>query len=259
MADDGLCPHSELKIVAEIGREFERALERDRQRATLRRSFHRRGVRGFALGFICLLAAAATAGAAAGVLDVGSVIQGGKPTGPPENRVEVDETILAKGIAPVAGPWEIRSWTSQESVYQGEVIEPAGLPCIRLVLSDPPAGSQMTGSGFCGEAGKAGFDMSGLPVRDSSGRVVVLLFGRAPEGAAAVKLTARGGRNVQVGTLEGPADVPGDLWQVTTSPDVENARVDWLRHDGTAAGADLDASIQLDTPRRLASAPRPGD
>jgi hypothetical protein len=251
-------PQSELKIVTAIGRELERAAERDRQRSRLRRPFYGRGARTLALGFVCLLAVATTAGAAAGVLDVGSVIPGGKPTGPPENRLDVDETILASGIAPVAGPWQIRTYKSKGIVYQGEVLEQAGAPCIRLVLTDPPAGTLLTGSGFCGEAGNSGFDIADVPVRDSSGRVVVLLFGHTPEGAAGVELTAGGGKRIRVDTLEGPADVPGDVWEMTVPPDLENARVDWLHQDGTAAGADLNASIHLDRGRRLASGPPTG-
>jgi hypothetical protein len=220
---------------------------------------HRQGTGTLVIGFLCLLAAATTAGAASGVLDVGSVIPGGKPTGPPENRLDVDETILAKGTDPVAGPWQIRSYKSKGmGVYHGEVLEPAGLPCIRLVLIDPPVGTLLTGSGFCGEAGKGGFDIADVPVRDSSGRVVVLLFGHAPEDAAGVELTAGGGTRIRVNTLEGPADVPGDVWQITTPPDLESARVDWLHADGRAAGADLDASIHLDRGRRLASSPPTG-
>jgi hypothetical protein len=224
------------------------ARERRRRHSAARRRLHR----ALLVGFVAASSATATAGAVTGALDVGSVIQGGKPTGPPENRQAVDEVVLAQGMAPVAGPWQIRSFTSEETRYQGEVIEPAGLECIRLVLSDPPPGSPLVGSGFCGEAGNRGFDITDVPVRDRSGQVVVLLFGRVPEDATRVELTTGGDERTTVEPLEGPRNVTGDLWQITTPPNVTNPRVRWFSgHD--IVGGTLDAAPHLQAGKRLAS------
>ena len=235
-----------------LGQEFERVLESGHERPKVRYPFARRLPPTLALGIASLLVAATAAGAATGVLDVGSVIPGGEPSGPPENRLPVEQTILAKGTAPVAGPWEITTYKGQGIVVDGETLEQAGSSCIRLVLSDPPVGAPFAASGFCGESGGGGFDISDVPVRDRSGHVEVLLFGHAPEDAAHVELTGDPGTQIRVDTVDGPDRVVGDVWEMTVPPDLPNAHVDWVHQDGTRARADLDVTPWLDRGKGLA-------
>ena len=245
---------SGLTIVTALGREFERVLERDRGSSRLRRQFHRRTSGMLVLGFACAIAAAAAAGAATGALDVGSVIPGGEPSGPPENQLPVEQRVLATGTAPMAGPWKVTTYKSQGIVVDGEVLEQPGSSCIRLVLSNPPARTPLAATGFCGEPANGGFDIADLPVRDSAGNVEVLLFGHAPSDAVGVVLSADNGKSIRASTLPGPANLGSDVWAMAVPVDVPNARVSWLHADGTRGGADLDLDALriLDRGQRLA-------
>jgi hypothetical protein len=144
---------------------------------------------------------AGSAVAASGALSSGAVEGDGPGT-----------TVLATGEAAVAGPWQLIAYTSDESAAQ-----PAGLPCLRLQLASPPAGSPMDASGFCGELGK-GFGAVSLPVVDREGAAEVLIFGLAPEGSVAVRLKGNDGQVTDASTREvPPAFTRGDVFVFSTN------------------------------------------
>jgi hypothetical protein len=194
-------------------------------------------------------------GAAADVVTVGGTIDEEPSAVRAPAPVAGDETVVARGESPIGGPWEMRLSTSSEISYGGEVAQPAGLICVQLVLLDPPAGTPQPGGGQCGEFGRSGLGVLDLPVRDRSGRVEVILYGRAPDGARSVELRAVDTEGVSVRTFEGPPGVPGDFWLMSVPHDLRNPRVDWLRAGGTRAGVDLDAAMDLERGKLLASMP----
>jgi hypothetical protein len=246
MTDGGQASGSQLQIVAAIREELERAIERDHG---ARRSPRRRMV-GLALAGALTLATAA--GAASGALDVGTVMPGGAPTGSNERA---DETVLATGTTPVAGEWRMTSYTSKEFVHGGQVVERGGLPCVRLMLVDQRR-SPLAGSGWCAEI-EDGFHVASLPFADSQGRAEVILFGIAPEGAGGVELSADDGLRIRERTYPGPADFAGDVWVIAAPTALSNPTVDWIDARGRPAGADHDASGQLERGAALERAIEP--
>lgn len=238
---------SGLKIVGAIGQEFERALERERKGSWLRRIAVRRSRRTVALALAGGLVAAGAAGAV-GVLGVGGVIPAGEPRGPAGYRPNIRETVLAQGTTPVAGPWRITGYKSERKVDNGEEVQPTGLPCLRLVLTDPPEGAPLLARFFCGERGKAGFSAAALPVSDGSGRTEFIVFGEAPEQADTVELTADGGKRIRAQMYDGPTTVPGDIWVMSAPVGLENPELGWLDPGGRSGGTTLDAPRELDMP-----------
>jgi hypothetical protein len=81
-----------------------------------------------------------------GALPVGTVIPKGEGTPPRDART----TIVATGIAPVAGPWQLEVWRNHGGP------SPPGEPrgrCLFIQLLDPPRGAPGGLSGFCGGLG----------------------------------------------------------------------------------------------------------
>jgi hypothetical protein len=180
---------------------------------------------------------------------VGTVIP--KGTGTPLR--ESDSTVLATGIAPVAGPWQLEHYrgTGVTDPDTGEVYEPAGLPCLLFVPVDPPEGT-LGATGQCGSFPRTpGFGRLQSPVYTSLGGEVkeVLVYGRAPERAAAVELTADGGFRKVVDTYEGPNRVKGDTYLIVAPPDIENGRVNWIDRDGNPGSRGI--QLIYDTKGRL--------
>ncbi len=60
----------------------------------------------------------------------------------------------------------------------------------------------------------------------------ILVYGRAPERASAVRVTARGEAPIEADRFEGPAGTRGDFYLVAVPPDLEGARVNWFDRDG---------------------------
>lgn len=198
------------------------------------RARHRRLL--LTLGLAGGLAVTAAAGAATGVFSVGETIRGGEP-GPPEYRMRSDETVLATGSSPIAGTWRITAYRSEASESQ-----PAGLPCIRLVLDEPPKGTPVIGSGFCGEVG-GDFSASSVAVKGSSGEAELIIFGLAPSDADAVELVPEGERTVSARTRRGPATYRrGVVWAITVQPGPRRGQIEWRDGNGKAGAKRLDAS-----------------
>lgn len=230
---------SGLDIVGAIGHEFDR-LERQGRTPTRQASSHRWGRRSVTLALMGGLLIATGAGAATGLLSVGDIIPGGGKTGPPNYGMSVSETVVATGTSPIAGPWRMGAYASEGVNHEGEVLEEQGAPCVRLMLSVPPAGTPTAGTGFCGKIGeKAAFAGSSLPVVTKSGETEALLFGTAPETSKSVEFTGDGTR-ISAPTHEGPASVSGDFWVIPVPPGIRDAQVKWYGTDDTTAEGTLE-------------------
>ena len=157
---------------------------------------------------------------------VGTVIQ----------RPDGDHTVVATGTAPVSGRWQMESYMSTpiRDPETGEEYQEAGLRCLGVFLTDPdPATS--SGGGGCGEFARtpdfsrgqhASPSMVGEPAKE------VLVYGRVPEAAAKVVLTADGGIRTEVEPFPGPEGVEGGFYLIPVKPGMEHARVNWLDGDG---------------------------
>jgi hypothetical protein len=152
--------------------------------------------------------------------------------------------VIATGATPVGGPWRFTSYRSEGIVDdRGEVAEPKGLPCIRLLLTRPPATNPTNGSAFCLAPGKRAFNVSSVPVvDDSSGQAEVILYGFAPRTAASVRLASARGGTLRSDTMSGGSSFPGSIWVLTAPPETDAVELDWLDRSGDPAGARLDAS-----------------
>jgi hypothetical protein len=237
-------PRSDLKIVRALGQQFDRLAERESRN---RRGWHAARRRpAAALAFVGGLLAAAGAGAATGVLPVGSVFRGEgfdhRQGATDKTMTGADETIVATGTAPVAGRWQLTVFKSSETkTAEGEVLEPAGLTCLKLRLLDPQ-GQRFGGGGFCGDTSE--FTATFRTSVDATQPGEVLVFGWAPEQATAVELTADRGQTLKA-NLHGPANVSGDYFLIAAPPGLKNARMSWIGPDGdTRPGRDLSNAFE---------------
>lgn len=189
-----------------------------RVRAGKRHRFQ--GYRLVAVAIFAGLVVAAGAGAATGLLPVGSVISlSEEPQGDGLTYVS-DRTVVATGRAETAGRWRM-------SVAESNL----GF-CFAIELLDqaaPGSRGPMLAEG-CGGAGgnfDAGSLGGGTWLRDAT-----LVYGSAPERATAVRVTAEGfSRTTR--THEGPADVSGDFYVVEVPrKGLRNALVKWLDAEG---------------------------
>jgi hypothetical protein len=153
------------------------------------------------------------------------------------------EAVVATGRTPVAGAWRIATYTGEEGRAADGSTTP-GLPCIRLVLARPPAGTPFRADGYCGQQGKGGFTLSELPIFARREPIEMILWGEAPEGAVRVELGAAGGRSLRARTLEGAGPPRGKVWAIAAPPGLREARVRWIDSEG-AVGGSLDASASF--------------
>jgi hypothetical protein len=227
------------KIVDAIGEQFKR-LEQEASRPRVKRQF----LRPLTLAFVGALLMATAAGAAAGVLSVGSVIPGGGDSGFEHDAASPEQTVLATGTTPVGGPWQLTTYRSEGIVDdQGHVAEAKGLPCIRFLLTGPPPRNPINGSAFCLAPGKPDFNASSIPVLDeSSGQNELIVYGFAPRNAAGVQLTAADGKTIRSDIEPGVPKFPGNVWVIAAPPGLEAAELDWVDRSGNRAGANRDAS-----------------
>jgi hypothetical protein len=200
----------------------------------------RRAMTAVLIGGLLLLAAAA--GAATGLLPVGSVIRG---EGFHNGSEEVDETVVATGTAPRSGPWQM---TMFETGPAGSSKAPVrGVSCLKLRLLEAPEHSPSAASGYCGYIPPfEAFSHGRKP--DAAERGEVLLYGHAPEAASRVELTAEGGVRIAAEAREGPANVAGDFWLIAAPPGLRNTRLTWVDEAGRARQPWLDVSFQFQGP-----------
>jgi hypothetical protein len=210
-----------------------------------RRGLLPRGRRATTAMLVGVLLLAAAAGAATGILPVGSVFRGEGFHG---GAREVDETVVATGTAPVSGAWQMTTFESPPAGSGSLETKVRGVRCLKLELlksADERPGA--AASGYCGyiPAFEA-FSHGRKP--DARERGEVLLFGRAPEDAGVVELTADGGVRITTRIQEGPASVAGDFWLIAAPPGLRNARLTWIDQDGRARQPWLDVSFQFQGP-----------
>jgi hypothetical protein len=203
----------------------------------------RRGSKAIVIALAVGLASVGAAGAASGVLPVGTVIPGGSD---PEDRFEhrlEDKTIVARGTSPVAGPWRLTSMRHHGNPETGE----APGDCLELLLTEPPEGTPIGATMLCQTLGKARFKADSVPVVDTStGESEALVFGSAPEGVASVALSTDRGERERAETTEAPRNFgAGRPWVVVVPSDQNTARLQAIGGDGSARG-ELDATTYLE-------------
>jgi hypothetical protein len=154
---------------------------------------------------------------------VGSVVQ----------RVDGPHVVVATGTAPIAGPWQMETYTSERLADPdtGEEYQPTGLRCLGLAVLDHGGWS-----GQCGEIPRTpGFSplQESVPNPGAPGPVrEILVYGRAPERASAVRVTAARGFVTKAQFFEGPEGTRGDFYLVAIPPDLRDSRVNWIDRDG---------------------------
>ena len=163
---------------------------------------------------------------------VGTVFEPGEGTPPRETQ----STVVATGVAPVAGPWQMETYASTRLAdpETGEEYQPAGLRCLGIFLQDPPGVGEPHGGGQCGEFPRTpGFSRVELAVSDARGQAEeILVYGRVPPEAVAVVVTVNGVERRRVEPLPGPAEVNGDFYLVATPPQWAGGRVNWIDENG---------------------------
>jgi hypothetical protein len=170
-------------------------------------------------------------------LPVGTVIRKGEGSPPRDS----DATVVATGTAPVAGPWQLEVWRDHGGPFPPG--EPRGR-CLFIILLDPPTYRDGTrdpsgASGFCGGLGfrkTPGFSraqrnvptLRKAPRGPMKGGREILVFGRVPERARKVVITADRGVKIEVVPDDGPASIPGDFFVIPVKPHLRHARINWL-------------------------------
>jgi hypothetical protein len=172
---------------------------------------------------------------------VGTVIPKGAGDPPRNSR----STVVASGTSPGVGSWqmEVSRSTPIKDPDSGELYQPAGLRCVWLF----PLGSGREefgrGSGQCGEFPRTpGFSRLQLSemilVRDRERnerlrRPPVLVYGRVPERATRVVVSAPDGLRLSARPHEGPKSARGDFYAIPVPRGHPRARVNWVKNDGS--------------------------
>jgi hypothetical protein len=168
----------------------------------------------------------------AALAPVGTVYEPREGTPPRHTR----STVVATGLAPVAGPWQMETYTSTRLAdpKSGEEYQPAGLRCLGVYLLDPPNSLGPTGGGQCGEFPRTpGFSRVQMTVRNNQGEArEILVYGRAPPEATAVVITVDGESRRAVEPFAGPPGARGDFYLIPIPPEWERGRVNWLDGNG---------------------------
>ena len=146
-----------------------------------------------------------------------------------------DAKVVATGTAPAAGPWEILTYRSVklDNPDTGEVYQPAGLRCLGIRLLEPPSDRFGGLSGQCGEFPRTpGFSRVQHTVPDAAfDALEILVYGRAPEEAALVRLTPADGEPREMRPIEGPAG-EGDFYLFAVPANIGEGEVNWIDKDG---------------------------
>jgi hypothetical protein len=162
------------------------------------------------------LAGAVLAGGAAAVASGGAREDRVLPAETPAGGQEViDESVVAHGSSPVAGPWEVTTYKDKD-----------GLPCLRLMLTE--AVTPISGSGWCGESDRD-FLVSGLPVTTLDGQAELILFGVAPAAAMGVELIPGDAVRADV---DDSLTAFGKPWVIARPVDSPAAEIGWLDEHG---------------------------
>lgn len=147
---------------------------------------------------------------------------------------ETRALVVANGEAPVTGPWQIEvSRTKGQRDTSGAIMWRRGY-CVWLHLLDPPDGKPGGRSGHCGSPRSLGFRKTPgfsraqdpTPLRPPPKEVLV--WGRVPERAEKVVITAPDGLRIAVRPTDGPKTFPGRYYGIPVSPGHPGARINWL-------------------------------
>lgn len=217
----------------------------DKDDAVLRGGFmtrHRRVL--IVLGLVGAFGGAGVALAASGGLSNGDAVSSTARLS--SGGVIADQGVLASGTSPVGGPWELIAYESDQSESQ-----PAGLPCIKLILANPPKGSPVAGTGFCGELDE-GFGAVSLPMVSAAGTAELLIVGVAPDTSTAVVLNSDRGAAVRASTYDVGAALGGsNVFVLAAGGDRNTGSVIALDGDGHTVGKALDAAGFFDRLRAV--------
>jgi hypothetical protein len=163
---------------------------------------------------------------------VGTVIPRGEGTPPRQRRSTVVATGRARGI----GPWQLEASRSVRlsDPDKGVVYQPAGLRCLTIYPLDPPDDAILGASGQCGEFPRTpGFSRLQFgSSRPPSGSKPVLVYGRVPRRATAVRILVPGERSISARLHKGPKSSRGDYYAVALTPPLPGARVNWFDEKG---------------------------
>lgn len=192
-------------------------------RSPFRRAYRFRRRSLLAVVLASTLVAAAVAGAASGLLPVGTKLPALSIPGFGEPQYTSERVIVATGSTPERGRWQMTFTESDMGA------------CLGLQMLDevPPGSSGPDSSEGCGDPSTFSAARSG---GGDFGDREWIVFGRASEEAEAVSLTADGDVHITARTHEGPSGVPGDFYLVATPPGLENALVQWFDNEGRAHG-----------------------
>ena len=219
------------------------------------RNGHARRLRGavfVAVVAVVSLAAAVVAVGGDGLRSVGTSISGDEPAAPGHPPTGAPETVLATGSSPIAGRWQITEFASETITDRGEVVQPAGLPCVKLLLLDPPPGTPIVGSSQCGLP-RGELEVMSLPVPDAaSGKVEVILWGRVADATRAIELSAEGVSPIRVLPSGRSPRARADVWALAASPDLKKAIVSRLDSQHRRIGPPVDAASDMARARTFA-------
>jgi hypothetical protein len=216
----------ELKAVAALGREFSRL---ETTGARPRRVVVSRQRRIAVLAVVIAMVSVGSVAAATGLIPVGT-----QHESPAKDSGDSLHTVVASGSSPVAGKWRVERYRGGPVIGPtGQVVRPAGAPCLALLIGGK-APDFARGSSICG--GKLATDPFGYasyPIRDKqSGRNELLLYGWAPAGTETVRLSGPGGVELSART-QGPENVKQGYWVITAPPLPSGGRLTTTGPGGT--------------------------
>jgi hypothetical protein len=203
------------------------------QRRRLRSRYH--GRRTLALAGLLVAVTAVAAGAATGVLPIGSELSPERVPGEGEPRYTSQRLVVATGATSNGLDWRM---TIARTSNQGF--------CLGLTLLDSVVGDD----GFEACARSSTFDALGLGGGDALPDTT-LVFGPVPEQAAAVRITAAGGFVRSAAELEDGSDsVRGGFYLAESPRSLDNVVVRWVTADGEVKepGAFVESTIEYTTP-----------
>ena len=156
-----------------------------------------------------------------------------------ETNYESRALVVANGRAPVTGPWQLEvSRTRGDRAPNGDVLWQPGY-CLWLHVLDPPDSMGSSRSGHCGGPRTLGFRKTPGFSRDQGGLMrvkprpkEVLVWGRVPDRAAMVVITAPDGLRIEAEPKDGPKTFPGRYYGIPVKPGHPGARINWLDENG---------------------------
>jgi hypothetical protein len=179
----------------------------------------RRGRRALVLALAGVLAAAAVAGAATGLLPIGTELPADSVRGRGEPTYGSNRIVIATGRTEVAGGWQATVAHSDQG------------PCLGLELVDAAPGGL---SESCGGVVR-GLDAASVGGGSSLPRTTVV-YGPAPEEAVAVRARGEGGFRRTAPTHPGRSGLPGDLYVMEIPRRLRNVTISWVDSAGRVHG-----------------------